>query len=95
MGKTRPENNHVYPSLNLSPHKTRQRSQPLLILLLSLPHFLTHHIILLGPLIKFKRRLVVVPRVTGAKLGEEGREVPPLEYLLVDVVAVVATQEGL
>lgn len=54
MCKTRPENDYVYPPLDLRPHQTRQRRQSLLALRFPLLQLLPDDIISLRPFVQLK-----------------------------------------
>lgn len=94
MRKARPEDYHVYPALHLREHQASDGGEPFPPLLLSPLGCLVRRVVLQCPLVQVGTG-VHGKRGRGADVWQVVREVPPLEDLLVNVVAVVATQEGL
>ena len=92
--KAAPEQEHVHPPLDLAEHQAAHGRHALLLFLLQpLPLLLR---IRLSSCKQGKLVLVVAEHgLLGPHIGQGGRQVPALEDLLVDVVAVVAAHEPL
>ena len=93
--ETTPKDEHVNPPLDLSQEKTGHGCQPLLV---NLVHPLCTHLCrprrpaISVQLLLFSFERELLPR---SNVWNTTREVPPLEYLLANVVAVVRAKQSL